>query len=101
MWQSFCPGHARRAEIVDEDLAAEQQHPQRKYKKAPIPILASEQEKQCQSESEERYVTRHELSLEGNCRRRHHEDCRHLDGVNVHQTEGQSPYKDKCIRING
>jgi len=52
--------------VVDKNLNAEQEHPERKNEKAPNQIAASEQQHNRQSLTEERYVARHEAGISRN-----------------------------------
>jgi integrase len=78
---------SRRALLQHEELqpavADNQQNPQRKHEQAPIEIGTSNQEYDRDDVSPDREPTRRQTCVDGNGRRRDHEDRRRLYQVNV------------------
>ena len=87
---------------VSQDEQANQQNPQRKHEQAPIEIGTSNQDYDREDVPPDREPTGRQTCVDGNGRRRDHEDRRRLYQVNVDHPVGQAASEMKSsggIRI--
>src|SRR5262245_23731822 len=86
-------------EVVDENVSAEHEYPNRKNEKTPLHIKISKQKEQCQSVTKEADVAGREPGIDGDRRDRKHEHACHFDGIDVHEIGYQCSREGKHAKI--
>jgi len=81
-------GLKRPTEIINQDIDADQEHPQREDQYNPVNIAPAEQEKQRQGKAEKRDPAWGDTGAHRECRRRDHEYRRHLNRIEIHDLVG-------------
>ncbi len=87
-------------EVVDEDVHADQEDPERQYRETPADEKASHQQDQCQQESEKSDPARSNAGTDHDGRRGDHEYGSHLDRVHVRDNIRSSTREAKGGRIH-
>ena len=97
----YFTGVPSRSQVIDENISAEQQYPERKNQKAPGYVLRSEQEEQRQYVAEDGNRAGSKVGIHGHSRGREILHRRHLGRIDVHQIGREPVQNKKHIRVEG